>query len=210
MAVPAFNNNREAGMWRVLLMLVFAFVFPHSRLFGQYGPQVRITSGGMQSSGVAISETEVLTVGHAFTDGSHVRLEFVGVEHNVIVPGYVVVTDHDRDLGLIRHKLKNVAWLKRQRAKGKSLQIKGFHGLDEPMRVMRGEVIASGAAGSNGEPLLVVDCEAVPGLSGSGVIEGVDDEEFVVGIQSAGSKQTYCATFDQIEVFLSSNRHQSK
>jgi hypothetical protein len=197
-------------MWRVLLMSVFALAFLHSEVYGQFGPQVRITSGGMQSSGIAISETEVLTVGHAFTDGSHVRLEFVGQEYNVIVPGYVVVTDMDRDLGLITHKLKSVKWLKRNKPIGRTLQIKGFHGLDESLRVMRGEVLQKQALGENGEPLLVVGCKAVPGLSGSGVLETQGDEDFVVGIQSAGSKETYCATSSQIEQFLARKSRQSQ
>jgi len=200
---------RESIMWRVLLVLVFVSAFYPSRSYGQYGPQVRITSGGMQSSGVAISETEVLTVGHAFTDGSQVRLEFVGEEFSVIVAGQIVATDQERDLGLVTHKLKPVKWLRRSRPIGRALQIKGFHGLYESLRVMRGERVDSGAAGTNGEPLLVVNCKAISGLSGSGVTEVRDDGEFVVGIQSAGSVNTYCATSEQIDVFLSRNSPQN-
>lgn len=194
-------------MWRVAVFMLAIWCLTIT-CYAQYGPQVRITSNGMQSSGVAVSETEILTVGHAFGAGSHVRLEFIGPEFSVIVPGKVVKTDMDRDLGLVTHRLQSVKWLKRSKIRSRSVMIKGFHGLDESMRTMRGNVLASGASGENGEPLLTVDCEAVPGLSGAGVLDTDGTDEFVVGIQSAGSKRTYCATNEQIEAFLAKQTNQ--
>ena len=163
-------------------------------------PHVRITRGGMQMSGVVVADGQVLTAAHAWTSGP-VRVEFVGMDECVLRDGEVVRADIDRDLALVKVRTTRARKVKIGKVKSGRASVRGFRGLDAPMQEQAGNVlIKDPASGTNGERLLALDCEALSGLSGSGVVDAETGE--LIGIQSAGSKKTYCATVEQISGFL--------
>ena len=166
----------------------------------ELSPHVRITRDGTQMSGVVVGEDKVLTAAHAWTSGP-VRVEFVGADESIVRSGEVVAADVDRDLAIVKVKTTRAGRVKIGRVKSGRAVIKGFRGLAAPMQQQTGNVLTRDhATGKNGEQLLVLDCEALSGLSGSGVLDG--ETGCLIGIQSAGSTKTYCATPDQIGRFL--------
>jgi hypothetical protein len=169
----------------------------------ELSPHVRITRDGMQMSGIVVGGNEVLTAAHAWTSGP-VRVEFVGPEESIVRSGEVVVADVQRDLAIVRVKTKGARRAKLGAVRSGRAIVRGFRGLDAPMMEVTGNVlIGNPATGENGESLLVLDCQALSGLSGSGVLDGETGE--LVGVQSAGASRTYCATPDQIGIFFLQN-----
>lgn len=166
----------------------------------ELSPHVRITRGGTQMSGIVVGKNEVLTAAHAWTNGP-VKVEFVGPEESILRWGEVIAVDVGRDIAIVKVKTRGAKVVQLGQVKSKRAVIRGFRGLDAEMIEMRGNVLVDDpASGSNGEPLLVVDCQALSGLSGSGVLDEETGE--LIGVQSAGSKKTYCATPDQIGRFF--------
>lgn len=190
--------------------VALCLVLSSFRCYGQTVDGVcRLVTPTLQWSGVAISDSEVLTVEHHnLRPGEKVRIEFPVDRHNgevrVSIVGEVAKVDDAMDLSLIRYSAPK--WLKVKSyelspsriplRKREKVEIRGFI-WDQAMltnatlftddRTVRGHVINT------------FNAQAVQGMSGSPVIF----QGSLVGIQFGGDKRvTDAVTVRTVETFL--------
>lgn len=171
----------------------------------------RLSCDGSTWSGIAISETQILTVAHhGFESGKVVRAEFPFGKHGAFerigVKATVVRSDAVRDLSLLTYSQPVVAKVRcypigKAIAIGDSAVISGYVSDDAmtvtcPLRRTDLEVTGTGI------PILDFNGAAVSGMSGSGVVR----DGYAVGIQFGGDATClHAVTVESINVFLSSN-----
>lgn len=168
----------------------------------------RLSCEGTTWSGIAISETQILTVAHhGFAAGKVIRAEFPFGKHGAFerigVKSTVVRSDTVRDLSLLSYSQPVVAQVRcypvgKALSIGDSAVIAGYVA-DQAMVVTcplrRTDIEVTGT----GIPIFEFNGVAVSGMSGSGVVR----DGCVVGIQFGG--ETTClhaVTVDSIRQFL--------
>jgi hypothetical protein len=171
----------------------------------------RLSCEGSTWSGIAISETQILTVAHhGFESGKVIRAEFPFGKHGTFerigVKSTVVRSDSVRDLSLLSYSQPVVAKVRfypigKAIGIGDSAVVSGYVGdqavvVTCPLRRTDIEVTGTGI------PILDFNGPAVSGMSGSGVVR----DGLAVGIQFGGNATClHAVTVESINVFLSSN-----
>lgn len=171
----------------------------------------RLSCEGTTWSGIAISETQILTVAHhGFAAGKVIRAEFPFGKHGAFerigVKSTVVRSDTVRDLSLLSYSQPVVAKVRcypvgHSIVIGDSAVIAGYVA-DQAMVVTcplrRTDLEVTGT----GIPILDFNGAAVSGMSGSGAVQA----GYTVGIQFGGDKTClHAVTVESIRVFLGSN-----
>lgn len=191
----------------MLKQIVFALCVLSGVAFGDDLDGVcRLSSSGVQWSGVAISESHILTVAHhGLPVGQTVRAEFGvgrhGAFERVGVKARVLKSDKRKDLSLLSYELKSKLRVRHYpvgqavRSKEK-VRIAGYIG-DEAMSL---ECLKSATEGTvDGIPVVSFVGQGVSGMSGSG---GIQDGKTVV-IQFGGDPRVIDAvSADTIREFL--------
>lgn len=171
----------------------------------------RLSCEGSTWSGIAISETQILTVAHhGFDAGKVIRAEFPFGKHGAFerigVKSTVLRSDTARDLSLLSYSQPVVAKVRcypvgKSLAIGDNAVISGYVA-DQAMVVTcplrRADLEVTGT----GIPIFEFNGVAVSGMSGSGVVR----DGYAVGIQFGGDATClHAVTVESINVFLSSN-----
>lgn len=155
-------------------------------------------STGGQFNGVLVDCDTVLTVAHAVKDDSQVYCTAQAENHFVTFRGRVIKRNLRQDLALVRienHVVYQVAPLVIADQCGQQGELYGWERLG---KFRRRKAMRLPDATSDGETITQWDTEAVSGLSGSAFL----DQGKIIGIQSCGSRTTYCATVEQIREFV--------
>lgn len=171
----------------------------------------RLSCEGTTWSGIAISETQILTVAHhGFEAGKVIRAEFALGKHGAFerigVKSTVVRSDTSRDLSVLSYSQPVVAKVRcypvgKSLAIGDDAVISGYVA-DQAMVVTcplrRTDLEVTGT----GIPILDFNGAAVSGMSGSGVVR----DGHAVGIQFGGDATClHAVTVESIRTFLGSN-----
>lgn len=168
----------------------------------------RLSCEGTTWSGIAISETQILTVAHhGFESGKVIRAEFAFGKHGAFerigVKATVLRSDTGRDLSLLSYSHPVVAQVRcypvgKALLIGDSAVIAGYVA-DQAMVVTcplrRTDLEVTGT----GIPILDFNGAAVSGMSGSGAVQ----DGYTVGIQFGGDKTClHAVTVESIRQFL--------
>lgn len=165
----------------------------------------RMSEGtGKQWSGVAISDSLILTVAHHDERGE-VFAEFPEGQHGnatrIRVPAKVLRANALADLCLVEYKCPAWATVKTypvRRLKRHKVTVKGYI-MDKPTVVSDAPIVTGEQFTAEG---YVMDVYAKNGLSGMSGSPALMDGS-IVGIQSLGSKtHLYCVQAETIEAFL--------
>jgi hypothetical protein len=161
-----------------------------------------LSSNGAQWSGVAISQTEILTVAHpepteniwaSFPRKTHGSNERISLKCRVIRANKIA------DVAIISYNCPD-SWVVKtyelSDAKPDVVAIRGYV-RDDAMIVQGVSVVPINATG-DGFSLITLNTPAIHGMSGSGIFSG----DKIVGIQSCGSDRTYAADIKTIRKFL--------
>jgi hypothetical protein len=163
----------------------------------------RLSVGGKQWSGVAISEDRILTVAHHGETGI-VRAEFAETEHGAFnrigIQATILKSNRKADLSLLGYSSPKWAKIRTYQVKARKsdrVRIRGYVGMSP--RIYEGDVSKRGPYMVEGFRVLTIDCPAVSGMSGSGVFA----DEGIVGIQFGGTRDhTDAVTVETIQMFL--------
>jgi hypothetical protein len=157
-----------------------------------------------QWSGVAISETQVVSVWHP-EEAGEVFLEFAEQKHGsktrIRIAANVRKLNRRADLALIEFKVPRyvkIATYKVKRRDASKVTIRGY--VNQTPMVIKDASLVRDTDTSDGFRLDRFDAPAMSGLSGSGAFE---DPEFVVGIQTAGNDQLLTVPGDVVLDFIS-------
>jgi hypothetical protein len=179
------------------------WIICHAAFGQEFDGICRLSIGGKQWSGVAISSTQILTVAHHNETGI-VRAEFAEKEHGAFnrlgLQAKILKSNKLADLSLLEYNCPpwaaiNVYPVKR--LKPATVSIRGY--VQSSPRNYLDKTLIEGSASADGYNLLEIKTEAISGMSGSGIFAG----GYVIGIQSCGGKEsTFAADMDSIEAFL--------
>jgi hypothetical protein len=179
----------------------FAYIPQHS------GPMFdgvcRLSVDGKQWSGVAISDTHILTIGHHGETGI-VRAEFAENEHGTFnrlgIQAKILRTHKLADLSLLEYNPPRWAKIRSYSVKDRKsdrVRIRGY--VSTSPRVQECTVSTGPVATVDGFKVLTLNGDAVSGMSGSGVFE----DDGIVGIQFGGNRDSIDAvTVETIQMFL--------
>lgn len=164
----------------------------------------RITSlDGKQWSGVAISESQIVSVWHHGETGE-VFVEFAEQEHGsktrLRVPAKVRKLNKRADLSIIEFQVPDYVELTTYKVKkrsAKTVTIRGY--VNQVPMVVRNTSLVRDTDTSDGFRLDRFDAPGIPGLSGAGAFEG---DASVVGIQTAGNHQLLTVPGEVVLEFL--------
>jgi hypothetical protein len=163
----------------------------------------RLSVDGKQWSGVAISDTHILTVGHHEETGI-VRAEFAEGEHGAFnrigIQAKVLRTHRKADLSLLEYYPPRWAQIRSYPVKDwkpDRVRIRGY--VSTSPRVQDCTVSTGPVATVDGFTVLTMKGTAVSGMSGSGVFA----DDGIVGIQFGGNRDSIDAvTVETIQMFL--------
>ena len=163
----------------------------------------RLSVDGKQWSGVAISDTHILTVGHHGESGI-VRAEFAETEHGAFnrigVQAKILRTHKKADLSLLEYYPPRWAKIRSYPVKDRKsdrVRIRGYV-ITSP-RTHEGSVSKGPVYSVDGFQVLTVETAAISGMSGSGVFA----DDGIVGIQFGGNRDsTDAVTVETIRMFL--------
>ena len=160
----------------------------------------RLSVDGKQWSGVAISSTQILTVGHHGETGI-VRAEFVGLksDDSIGISAKILKTHKLADLSLLEYKCPSWAAVRSypvSRKQFKRVKIRGF--TSDILRELDVDLLRSDTV-VDGFKVHTFKGKAWSGMSGSGAL--ADGE--TVGIQFGGNRDSIDAvTVETIQMFL--------
>jgi hypothetical protein len=163
----------------------------------------RLSVDGKQWSGVAISGTHILTVGHHGETGI-VRAEFAETEHGTFnrigIQAKVLRTHRKADLSLLEYYPPRWAKIRSDPVKDRKsdrVRIRGY--VSTSPRVQDCTVSTGPTYQVDGFAVLTMNGEAISGMSGSGVFA----DDGIVGIQFGGNRDSIDAvTVETIQMFL--------
>jgi hypothetical protein len=191
-----------------IISFLVGYFFVGPALFGQdSGPMFdgvcRLSVDGKQWSGVAISDTHILTVGHHEETGI-VRAEFAEGEHGAFnrigIQAKVLRTHRKADLSLLEYYPPRWAKIRSYPVKDwkpDRVRIRGY--VSTSPRVQDCTVSMGPVATVDGFTVLTMKGTAVSGMSGSGVFA----DDGIVGIQFGGNRDSIDAvTVETIQMFL--------
>lgn len=164
----------------------------------------RVTSNnGKQWSGVAVSDSQVVSVWHPEEFGE-VYVEFSEIHHGnktrIRLAANVTKVNRYADLSIITFKVPSYVELRHYklgRRKSDQIRIAGFV-LDSPVVIDRAVTVKNQITDSDG---YIFDRYDVPGKSGMSGSPGLEDD-IVVGVQSAGAKQVLMVPGETVMRFL--------
>jgi hypothetical protein len=190
--------------WIALIVLAIFCLTHDVTVFGQeFDGICRLSVDGKQWSGVAISDTQILTVGHHGETGI-VRAEFAEAEHGsfnrIGIQAKILRTHKRADLSLLEYyppSWANIRSYQVQDRKADRVRIRGY--VNASPRVQDCGVSTGPKYQVDGFTVLTMDGEAISGMSGSGVFA----DGGIVGIQFGGNRDSIDAvTVETIQMFL--------
>lgn len=163
----------------------------------------RITSlDGKQWSGVAISDSQIVSVWHHGETGE-VFVEFAQDKHGnktwIRVPAQIKKLHKRADLSIIEFTCPDYVELttyKIKKRSGRTVTIKGY--VNQVPMVVRDTTLVRDSDTSDGFRLDRFDAPGLSGLSGAGAFDGVE----VVGIQTAGANQLLTVPGETVLEFI--------
>lgn len=186
-------------MIRYLLILFSLTSMAHAQDFEGI---CHLSCRGMQWSGVAISQTEILTVAHpeptediwiAFPLRRH------DAETRIAVKGRVVRANKLADLAIVHYNCPSTWVVKTYQLSRNPTTVADIRGyvVDDSVSV-NGVQVLPDTYDSDGYTLIGLQTPARHGLSGSGIFSGSS----FIGIQSCGGDVTYAVDAQTIQSFL--------